>query len=88
MHLEEFNRQMELFASRTLGIGQAEAIACTFCGMYGHETWGCNSRGELSNDGGQAQASNYNPWPMHEPCGDFNNLGSSYERCADLCKPD
>ncbi|KAK0603998.1 hypothetical protein LWI29_011022 [Acer saccharum] len=47
--------------------GQVEAIACTFCGMYGHETWGCNSRGELSNDGGQAQASNYNPWPMHEP---------------------
>ena len=25
---------------------------------------------------------------MHEPCGDFDNLGSSYERCADSYKPD
>ncbi|KAK4849782.1 hypothetical protein QYF36_000757 [Acer negundo] len=33
MQLAEFNRQMEFFASRTLGLGQAEAIACTFCGI-------------------------------------------------------
>ena len=88
MHLEEFNRQMELFASRTSGIGQTEGIACTFCGMHGHEIWGCHLRGELSNDGGQAQAPNsYNSWPMHEPCGDFDNPGSSYERCADSYEP-
>ena len=89
MHLEEFNRQMELFASRTSGIGQVEAIACTFCGMYGHETWGCHSREEFSNDGGQTQTSNsYNSWPMHEPCGDFDNPRSSYERYADSYKLD
>ena len=25
---------------------------------------------------------------MHDPCGDFNNPGSSYERCADSYEPD
>ena len=84
MHLEVFNRQMELFASRTSGIGQTEGITCAFCGMHGHETWDCHSRGELSNDGGQAQAPNsYNSWPMHEPCGDFFSPGPSYDQYGD-----
>ena len=49
----------------------------------------CHSREEFSDEGGQAQVSNsYNLWPVHEPCGDFDNPGSSYERYADSYKPD
>lgn len=92
MQLADLNWQMEILISMSLGLGQVETIFCTFYGMYGHEIRECPSRGEFSEyDERQTRASNsYNlsSWPMHGPCGNFYNSGSSYEPYDNSYNPD